>query len=112
MSLCCTGRQLAGSFFNRHEIILKPYGLGLSQFVRKQFQLLFHWVSHPSFHLSLAVLVHYRSLYIFSLGGWFPRILPMYLHRDTWDSPRGQQSFVYRTFTFFGQPFQIVLLLY
>ena len=63
------GRQLAGSFFNRHEIILLRV---LSRFVRKQFQVLFHWVSHPSFNLSLAVLVHYRLQPIFSLRGWFP----------------------------------------
>ena len=30
--------------------------------------------SRGSFHLSLAVLVHYRSLTVFSLGGWAPRI--------------------------------------
>src|SRR5579859_4204573 len=34
-------------------------------------------VSSPSrgaFHLSLTVLVHYRSLKIFSLGGWSPQL--------------------------------------
>ena len=29
---------------------------------------------HPSFHLSLAVLVHYRSIHMFSLGVWSPQI--------------------------------------
>ena len=34
-------------------------------------------VSSPSrgaFHLSLTVLVHYRSLKVFSLGGWSPQL--------------------------------------
>src|SRR3989344_1854202 len=34
----------------------------------------FHWVFHPSFHLSLTVLVHYRSVNVFSLGPWSARI--------------------------------------
>lgn len=35
---------------------------GLQQFVSAQFQVLFHPVIHGTFHLSLTVLVHYRSL--------------------------------------------------
>jgi len=101
------GRQLAGSFFNRHEIILLR---ALSRFVRKQFQVLFHWVSHPSFNLSLAVLVHYRSLSIFSLGGWFPRIPTKYVLRGTWDTSRAGFDFAYKTFTLFGWPFQTIPL--
>jgi len=50
------------------------FGAGLYRFVRKQFQVLFHWASRPSFRLSLTVLVHYRYLPIFSLGGWFPQL--------------------------------------
>jgi hypothetical protein len=80
MELSGTKRKLAGSFFNRHAII--PLR-GLSRIVRKQFQVLFHWVSHPSFHLSLTVLVHYRSLILFSLGGWFPQIPTEYVFRST-----------------------------
>ena len=39
-----------------------------------------------TFHLSLTVLVHYRSLRVFSLGGWSPRIHTGYhVPRDTWD---------------------------
>src|SRR5215470_18850634 len=30
--------------------------------------------SRGAFHLSLTVLVHYRSLKVFSLGGWSPRL--------------------------------------
>ena len=39
-----------------------------------RFQVLFHSPSGGSFHLSLAVLVHYRSPKVFSLGEWTPRI--------------------------------------
>ena len=42
--------------------------------VSNRFQVLFHWASRPSFHLSLAVLVHYRYGLVFSLGAWSPRI--------------------------------------
>ena len=35
---------------------------GLRQLVGAQFQVLFHPVIHGTFHLSLTVLVHYRSL--------------------------------------------------
>src|SRR5436853_3675376 len=46
-------------------------------------------VSSPlrgAFHLSLTVLVHYRSLLVFSLGGWSPQ-LPTRFH-----VPRGTQD--------------------
>jgi hypothetical protein len=33
------------------------------------FQVLFHRPHRAAFHLSLAVLVHYRCVYVFSLGG-------------------------------------------
>ena len=42
--------------------------------VSVQFQDLFHSPIRGSFHLSLAVLVHYRSQKILRLGGWSPRI--------------------------------------
>ena len=38
-----------------------------------RFQVLFHSPSRGAFHLSLAVLVHYRSPKVFSLGEWTPR---------------------------------------
>jgi len=100
-------RQLAGSFFNRHEITVQAR---LSRFVRRKFQVLFHWAFRPSFRLSLTVLVHYRSLTLFSLRGWFPQIPPEFLHRGTWDTPRGNLDLNYRAFTFSGQLFQVVLL--
>src|SRR4030042_4457431 len=105
--LSCTKRKLAGSFFNRHAITpLRE----LSRFVRKQFQVLFHWVSHPSFNLSLAVLVHYRSLSIFSLGGWFPQIPTRYVPHGTWDTSRALFDFAYKTFTLYGRQFHAVPL--
>src|SRR5690242_14190157 len=42
--------------------------------------------SRGAFHLSLTVLVHYRSRQIFSLGGWSPQ-LPTGFH-----VPRGTQD--------------------
>ncbi len=100
-------RKLAGSFFNRHDIIQQA---GLYRFVRRQFQVLFHWASRPSFHLSLTVLVHYRSLPIFSLGGWFPQIPTEYLHRGTQDTPRASFNFAYKTFTSYGRLFHVIPL--
>ena len=49
---------------------LKRYKIcnGLPLFVGSRFQLLFHSPLRGSFHLSLTVLVHYRSSKIFSLG--------------------------------------------
>ena len=46
-----------------------------------------------AFHLSLTVLVHYRSLKIFSLGGWSPQ-LPTRFHvpRGTQDPNQGQRA--------------------
>jgi hypothetical protein len=35
---------------------------------------LFHSPHRGSFHLSLTVLVHYRSTKVFSLGGWAPQL--------------------------------------
>ncbi len=67
-------------------------------------------MSHPSFHLSLTVLVHYRSFFLFSLGGWFPPIPTGYVPRGTWEFPRALLDFAYQIFTVYDQPFQTVLL--
>jgi hypothetical protein len=82
----------------------------LCRFVRKQFQVLFHRVSHPAFHLSLTVLVHYRSLALFSLGGWFPQIPTRYVPRSTWEFPRVTFDLAYEIFTLFDWTFQTILL--
>jgi len=52
-------------------------------FVSNRFQVLFHRVLDPSFHLSLAELVHYRYGLVFSLGAWSPR-LPTRVCRLSW----------------------------
>ncbi len=89
---------------------ISPSKAGLYRFVRKQFQILFHWASRPSFHLSLTVLVHYRLWSIFSLGGWFPQIPTIYVYRGTQEFPRAYLFFVYEIFTLYDQPFQTVPL--
>ena len=50
--------------------------LALQLFVGFRFQVLFHSPNRGTFHLSLTVLVHYRSPNVFSLGEWTPRFLP------------------------------------
>ena len=48
--------------------------LALRLLVGARFQVLFHSPNRGAFHLSLTVLVHYRSPSVFSLGEWAPRI--------------------------------------
>ena len=73
------------------------------QLVSTQFQILFHSPNRGSFHLSLAVLVHYRSSVVFSLGAWTHRIhTGFHVSRATWDVPRALQDFEYRPVTFYG----------
>ena len=45
--------------------------------VSTQFQILFHSPRRGSFHLSLTVLLRYRSSRVFSLGGWTPQLRTM-----------------------------------
>ena len=45
--------------------------------VSTQFQILFHSPRRGSFHLSLTVLLRYRSSRVFSLGGWTPQLPTM-----------------------------------
>jgi hypothetical protein len=47
--------------------------LALPSSVGGRFQVLFHSPHRGSFHLSLTVLVRYRSTKVFSLGGWTPQ---------------------------------------
>ena len=49
-------------------------GIALRLFVSIRFQVLFHSANSRTFHLSLTVLVHYRSPRVFSLGRWASRI--------------------------------------
>ncbi len=63
-----------------------PWGIALRLLVGTRFQALFHSASHRSFHLSLTVLVRYRSPGVFSLRGWSPQIRPGFHEaRATWD---------------------------
>ncbi len=70
-----------------------PWGIALRLLVGTRFQALFHSASHRSFHLSLTVLVRYRSPGVFSLGGWSP-LLPTTFHvgRGTRDPIPGRPS--------------------
>ena len=63
--------------------------------------------SRGAFHLSLTVLVHYRSPKVFSLGKWSPQIPTGFLvSRGTQDPGRSRPNFVYGTLTRCGVPFQ------
>ena len=80
--------------------------------VNIRFQVLFHWAFRSSFHLSLAVLVHYRSESIFSLSSRSTQIHSgFHVSWVTWESTTANLSFKYRAITFFGRSFQIFLLL-
>ena len=60
-----------------------------------------------SFHLSLTVLVRYRSLGVFSLGEWSPQIPTGFLvSRCTQDTGGSLIDFVYWALTIYGAPFQ------
>src|SRR5438874_2904538 len=63
--------------------------------------------SRGTFHLSLTVLVHYRSLKMLSLGGWSPQ-LPTRFHvpRGTQDASRVSRLARYGSLTLCGGAFQ------
>ncbi len=75
--------------------------------VGARFQALFHSPHRGSFHLSLTVLVHYRSPRVFSLGGWSP-LLPtgFPVSRGTQAHRPEPPPFAYGAFTLSGGPFQ------
>ena len=50
------------------------FRIGLRLLVSSRFQVLFHSPVRGTFHLSLTVLVLYRSLNVFSLGKWSPQL--------------------------------------
>ena len=59
--------------------------------------------SRGAFHLSLTVLVHYRSLGVFSLARWSSRIpTGFHVSRRTQDPERREPGFVYWTITISG----------
>ncbi len=62
-----------------------------------------------AFHLSLTVLVHYRSHWVFSLGGWSPLLPTGFLvSRGTQDARLCTDTYRYRTLTVSGRAFQHV----
>ena len=62
--------KLASSFFNRHAVeVYPPCGGTSSTLCKHMVSDLFHSPHRGSFHLSLTVLVHYRSLKVCSLTG-------------------------------------------
>jgi hypothetical protein len=84
----------------RRVLVLRP-------FVSERFQVLFHSPHRGSFHLSLTVLVRYRSSRVFSLGGWSPPFptglaCPVVLRH----SDPSRSVFAYGAVTRCGRPFQ------
>ena len=83
------------------------FATALPLLVSTRFQVLFHSPYWGSFHLSLTVLVHYRSPEVFSLGQWAARLptglaCPVVLRITNGSLP----PFAYGTITPSGPPFQ------
>ena len=74
-----------------------------------RFQDLFHSPHRGSFRLSLTVLVHYRSVTIFSLGGWSPHIQTRF-HVPRPTHHHNVCPFVYGTITLYGRTSQSIPL--
>jgi hypothetical protein len=82
-------------------------GMALPPLVGRRFQVLFHSPHRRSFHLSLTVLVRYRSSRVFSLGKWtslLPTGLACPVVLKVID--RSLIPFAYETITLYGGPFQ------
>ncbi len=63
--LACSTHKLVGSFFNRHAVTPEGAPTPCKHMVSGLFQRPYR----AAFHLSLTVLVHYRSQSVFSLAG-------------------------------------------
>ena len=64
-----------------------------------------------TFHLSLTVLVRYRSPLVFSLAGWSPRIRSgFHVSGSTQVPTRSRTTFAYGPLTLYGRTFQTVRL--
>ena len=76
------------------------------------FQVLFHRPHRAAFHLSLTVLVHYRSEDVFSLARLgLPDSRGAVVPRVTQEEQREvERIFAYGTIALFGRPFQDVRL--
>ena len=82
--------------------------IALRPFVSTRFQVLFHSLYQGSFHLSLTVLVRYRSSNVFSLGRWTSQLpaglaCPAVLRITTCHANR----FAYGTVTLCGSSSQL-----
>ena len=78
--------------------------------VSTQFQILFHSPRRGSFHLSLTVLMRYRSSRVFSLGGWTPQIHTMLACIVLLRILAAAFSYAYGTLTLFGGTSQFLRL--
>ena len=77
------------------KIVLRPV-------VSIRFQILFHSPCRGSFHLSLTVLVRYRSSGVFSLGRWTSQLPTELACSVVLRIPRSNVAYVYGTLTLFG----------
>jgi hypothetical protein len=75
-----------------------------------RFQILFHSPRRGSFHLSLTVLLHYRSSSVFSLGQWTAQLPTELACSVVLRIPSPLSTCVYGTITRSGRPSQIVPL--
>ena len=100
-------KSLVGSFCKKHAVT--PPDAMLRLFVGTWFQILFHSPRRGSFHLSLTVLVHYRSKEVFSLGRWSSQIPTRFLvSRGTRVMlHKAKRFFTYGAITLYGGPFQV-----
>ena len=84
---------------------------GLPPLVGNEFQILFHSPNRGTFHLSLTVLVHYRSIVVFSLTPWSAQIhTGFHVSGATQDTSRGSLDFEYRAITSMAALSRAVLL--
>ena len=85
----------------------RPFGL--RPLVNERFQGLFHSPVRGASHLSLTVLVHYRSSRIFSLAAWSPQIQTgFHVSRPTQVVIATKQTCLYGSVTLYGPTFQTV----
>ena len=78
--------------------------------VSTQFQILFHSPRRGSFHLSLTVLLRYRSSRVFSLGGWTPLLHTMLACIALLRILTTTLAYDYGTLTLYGRPSQTLRL--
>ncbi len=123
-SSCAPPRSLGGTTSNSpaHSSIGTPSpvlgtpeggpGIGLWLTVGRRFQELFHSPRRGTFHLSLTVLVHYRSQDVFSLGAWSPQLPTGFLvSRGTHGQhPTSGGAVAYGALTPCGGPSQVLRL--